>query len=139
MSTTGPQAPSDHPAERGSADGGIRQRLRRDQDRTPRPWRVERMNGDAPRQQPRPGWWRLVMVLVGLLVVNWIVSSLLLGPMPREKVSYTFFLSQVDAHNVKAITSTADTIEGVFDKKVAYPPDTKGAAQVDRFTTQRPS
>jgi cell division protease FtsH len=77
--------------------------------------------------------------LLGLLVVNWVVSSLLLGPPSRTKVSYTFFTTQVDAGNVKEITSTADTIEGTFKQKVAYPADTKGAPQVDRFTTQRPS
>jgi cell division protease FtsH len=79
------------------------------------------------------------MVLVGLLVVNWIVSSLLLGPPARETVSYTFFLSQVDAKNVKEITSTGDTIQGVFTKKVGYPPGAKNPTQVDRFSTQRPS
>lgn len=74
-----------------------------------------------------------------LLVVNWVVSSLLLGPAPREKVSYTFFLTQVDARNIVEITSTGDRIEGVFKSKVADPADGKNAANVDRFTTQRPS
>jgi cell division protease FtsH len=77
-----------------------------------------------------------------LLLVNWVVSSLLLGPPARERVSYTFFLTQVDAGNVQAITSTADTIEGAFKKKVSYTPEAasgNAAVQVDRFTTQRPS
>jgi len=77
--------------------------------------------------------------LLALLVVNWIVSSLVLGPPARTKVSYTFFTTQVAAGNVKEITSTADTIQGEFKRKVAYPPDTKDATQVDLFTTQRPS
>ncbi|MEN3305418.1 MAG: cell division protease FtsH [Micromonosporaceae bacterium] len=139
MVMAGPQDPPDGPAERGSADGGIRQRLRRGQT-PPRPWRVEGVDGNPPQQPPRrPRWSRLVMLLVGLLIVNWVVSSLLLGPTARTTVSYTFFLTQVDGRNVKEITSTGDTIQGVFSKKVAYPPGTKGAAQVDRFTTQRPS
>jgi cell division protease FtsH len=57
-------------------------------------------------------------------------------------VSYTFFLTQVDARNVQDVMSTGDTIEGDFKKNVPY--DAQGASattvvQVDRFTTQRPS
>ncbi|HKT00558.1 MAG TPA: ATP-dependent zinc metalloprotease FtsH [Rugosimonospora sp.] len=137
MGTPGPQVPPDGSAERGSTDGGIRQRLRRDQPATP-PWRVEGVDGKAPPPQ-KPRWARLVLLLVGLLLLNWVVSSVLLNPSPRETVSYTFFLSQVNTNNIKDITSTGDTIEGTFTKKVAYPQDTKDAAQVDRFTTQRPS
>jgi cell division protease FtsH len=74
-----------------------------------------------------------------MLLVNWVVTSLLLSPASRTTVSYTFFAAQVDAGNIKEITSTGDTITGVFRTKVAYPPDTKDAPQVDRFTTQRPS
>ncbi|HEY3006765.1 MAG TPA: ATP-dependent zinc metalloprotease FtsH [Micromonosporaceae bacterium] len=104
----------------------------------PPPWRVE----GGPRQTPpgrRPNWARFWWVLLALLAVNWIVASLMLGPAPRTKVDYTFFTTQVDAGNVKEITSTADTIEGEFKKKVGYPADSKDAKQVDRFTTQRPS
>jgi len=96
----------------------------------------------APRETPprqRSNWTRFWWLLLALLVLNWIVSSVLLGPAPRTKVSYTFFTTQVDAGNVKEITSTADKIEGVFRQKVAYPPDSKDTTQVDRFTTQRPS
>jgi cell division protease FtsH len=105
----------------------------------PPPWRVEGAPGPAPSGPPRMRWSRFWWLLLVLLVVNWIVSSLLLSPAPRTKVSYTFFTTQVDASNVKEITSTGDTIEGVFKKKVGYPPETKNADQVDRFTTQRPS
>jgi cell division protease FtsH len=119
----------------------MRDRLRRDPaapDKPP-PWRVEGHPGQAPPAPPRMRWSRFWWLLLVLLLVNWIVSSLLLSPAPRTKVSYTFFTTQVDASNVKEITSTGDTIEGVFKKKVGYPPDTKNADQVDRFTTQRPS
>jgi cell division protease FtsH len=81
------------------------------------------------------------LLLVALLI-NWILSSLLLAPASREKVSYTFFLTQVDTSNIRDITSTNDTIEGDFKKKVPYTPEGASAAQavqVDRFTTQRPS
>jgi cell division protease FtsH len=108
---------------------------------TPAPrWRVE----GAPDQPPepprrRPNWRRFWWLLLLMLLVNWLITSILISPQPRTTVSYTFFSAQVDAKNVKEITSTGDTITGVFRSKVAYPPDAKDATQVDRFTTQRPS
>jgi cell division protease FtsH len=138
---TSPDAPSRPPNDRPEQQrGSMRERLRRDAppDKPP-PWRVEGHPGSAPSGPPRMRWSRFWWLLLILLVVNWLVSSLLLGPAPRTKISYTFFTSQVDTSNVKEITSTGDTIEGVFKKKVGYPPDTKNAEQVDRFTTQRPS
>ncbi|MCO8271059.1 ATP-dependent zinc metalloprotease FtsH [Actinoplanes sp. TRM 88003] len=91
-------------------------------------------------KRPRSTWVRFGSMLVVLLALNWIISSFFLAPPAREPVSYTFFLTQVQANNVAEITSTADTIEGQFKKEVAYTPtgDTK-SEQVDRFTTQRPS
>src|SRR2546430_872162 len=136
---TSPDAPS-----RGSTDRPAQQRGRLGRPSppsrppSPPPWRVE----GAPRETPprqRSNWTRFWWLLLALLVLNWIVSSVLLGPAPRTKVSYTFFTTQVDAGNVKEITSTADKIEGGFRQKVAYPPDSKDTTQVDRFTTQRPS
>ncbi|MFN2535775.1 MAG: hypothetical protein ABR528_11045 [Pseudonocardiaceae bacterium] len=79
------------------------------------------------------------LVAVGLFAINWIVSTMLLGPAPRPAVSYTFFVQQVDAGNVREVTSTADRIEGVFKREVPYPPGAQDAKPVDRFSTQRPS
>jgi cell division protease FtsH len=97
----------------------------------------ERPGGPSPPR--RPNWSRFWWVLLALLAINWIVSALLLGPAPRSAVSYTYFVQQVDAGNVKEITSTADRIEGVFKREVPYPPGTPDAKKVDRFSTQRPS
>jgi hypothetical protein len=47
-------------------------------------------------------------------------------------VSYTFFTSQVDARNVKEITSTADTIEGQGRLKVGVD---RGPAPADSLDT----
>jgi cell division protease FtsH len=106
----------------------------------PPPWRVEGMHDrESPPPSRRPNWRRFWWLLALMLVVNWIITSLLLGPQPRTTVSYTFFLTQVDARNVQEITSTGDTIAGVFRAKVGYPPDAKDAKQIDRFTTQRPT
>ena len=93
-------------------------------------------SGQPDRRRNRSGFWWL---LAGLLIANWIASSLMLGPEPRTKVSYTFFMTQVDARNVAEITSTGDTIEGLFKQEVTYPLGGQRSVQVDRFTTQRPS
>src|SRR6185437_3693138 len=121
--STGPTTTADGPDERTPAPTGFWQRLRGDRSAPPRPWRVEGLD-DGQEQQPRrrSGWLRFWWLWLVLLLVNWVVSSLLLGPPARERVSYTFFLTQVDAGNVQAITSTADTIEGAFKKKVSYTP-----------------
>jgi cell division protease FtsH len=121
----------------------------KDKPHRPHPWKVEGAPpgtpgspGTAPDgpKRPRSAWVRFGGLLIVLLVINWIVSSFLLAPPQRTNVSYTFFLSQVQAANIKEITSTADTIEGEFTKKTAYTPmDETKSEQVDRFTTQRPS
>jgi cell division protease FtsH len=108
----------------------------------PKPWRVEGAprGGSPTPPKNRPAWLRFGWMLLVLLALNWIVSSFLLAPEPRTPVSYTFFLTQVQSANIADITSTGDTIEGSFTKKVAYTPyGAKDSEQVDRFTTQRPS
>jgi cell division protease FtsH len=98
------------------------------------------MPSDArtPKQEPprRGGFWWL---LAAVLVINWIVMSLALGPPSRTDVSYTFFTEQLDAGNVQTVTSTADTIQGDFTKEVDYPPGSSDATKVDLFTTERPT
>jgi cell division protease FtsH len=112
-----------------------------DQPRPPAPWRVEGMadgsSSRAPDQRPRRGgfWWFVLAVLV----LNWSLMSVLMGPPSRTDVSYTFFREQLDDGNVDAVTSTADTIQGQFADPVDYPPGSDDAASVELFTTQRPS
>jgi len=133
-----PTKPSDSTGE--PARRGMRERLTGgDEAPPPRPWKVEGMGGNGQKPPRRSAWTRFWWLLLVLLLVNWIVSSVLLAPPGRDKVSYTFFVNQVDANNVQDITSTADTIEGTFRKAVGYPPGSKDATQVTRFTTQRPS
>jgi cell division protease FtsH len=101
------------------------------------PWRVEgegRPGGGSGGRWAR-AWWPLI----ALLAVNWIISSVLLSPPARATVSYTFFLTQVQAKNVAAITSTGEMIQGTFTKAVPYTPQDGAAEQVTLFTTQRPS
>jgi cell division protease FtsH len=118
----------------------LRGRSGQERDR-PNPWRVEGMPRDsrpgAPDQPPRRGgFW---MVLIGALVVNWVLASIFMGPAERTGVSYSFFTAQLEAGNVETVTSTADTIEGDLKKAADYPPGSKDAVPVDRFTTQRPT
>src|SRR5438477_12998011 len=79
VGVTGSQVSSDAPAERGSPNGGIRQRLRGEQKPPHRPWRVEGVQGGDQPPPPRPPmrWSRVILLLVGLLLVNWVVSSVL--------------------------------------------------------------
>jgi cell division protease FtsH len=109
------------------------------------PWRVEGAERQDPGQPGRnapaggSGWTRFWWLLLLLLIVNWVISSFLLSPQPRATVSYTYFLSQVQAKNVETITSTGEMIQGTFKKSVSYTPEGGTAEQVTRFTTQRPS
>ena len=68
------------------------------------------------------------MVFVVLLAVNWLFV-LLLQPAgePRVKVPFSpYFLNQLQAGEVKSISSKGDTIQGTFATKLRYPPnDTK--------------
>jgi cell division protease FtsH len=80
-------------------------------------------------------WW----TLLGLLVLNWILSSALLGAAARTTVPYKFFVRQVTADNVTQVTSTGNTIQGTFRHQVRYPPGTKNAQQVAEFSTERPT
>jgi cell division protease FtsH len=106
------------------------------------PWRVEGAR-TPDGERPTPPQWsrifrRLWWVILIVLVVNWLFASAMLGP-KRTTVSYTFFRQQVQAGNVKEITSTGDSIQGDFRTAAAYPPGEKDAKQVTEFTTQRPA
>ena len=124
------------PSVRGS--GGSRQGDAPSERSTP--WRVEgarQQDGEGPDWSGfwRRAWWVLLLALA----LNWLGASLLLAPPERASVSYTFFREQVEAGNVTEITSTGDTIEGVFERPVPYPPDAERAVEVRRFQTQRPA
>ncbi|WP_211192660.1 ATP-dependent zinc metalloprotease FtsH [Actinoplanes sp. TBRC 11911] len=121
----------------------------KEQPQRPHPWKVEGAPPGTPGspgtqpggpKRPRSAWLRFGWVLILLLVINWIVSSFLLRPPERTHISYTFFVTQVQAANVKDITSTGDTIEGDFKASTAYTDNGQTKSeQVTRFTTQRPS
>ena len=85
-----------------------------------------------------PVFW---IVLLALLAVNWI-SVLLAQPsgQPRVKVPFSpYFLQQVQAGEVKSISSKGNTIQGTFAIKVRYPPNDAKATPTTLFSTEVPS
>ncbi len=84
------------------------------------------------------GFWIFVVVLLAL---NWIsVLAFQTSGQPRVKVPFSpYFLNQLDAGQVKSISSKADTIQGTFKTSVKYPPSDSKATATTLFSTQVPS
>jgi cell division protease FtsH len=95
------------------------------------------------QNQPRPphrlrGFW---IAFAALLAVNWLLV-LVMQPsgQPRVKVPFSpYFLDQVQAGQVKSISSKGDTIRGTFTSKVRYPPGDSKATPTTLFSTQVPA
>jgi cell division protease FtsH len=105
------------------------------------PWRVEgarRSGGDTGPERPRLFGPRFWMVLLGLLVLNWVLSALLVRPPERTEVAYTLFRAQVEAGNVASVTGIEDAIDGDFKHPVRVPVDDQ-EQEVTRFSSRRPS
>ena len=83
----------------------------------------------------------MLAFFVGLLVLNLLISFLSGGPPERTRVPYQpFFLDQVEAGNVDAITSRADSIEGELKGPAAFdPPGDDEPVEVDQFETEVPA
>jgi cell division protease FtsH len=103
------------------------------------PWRVEGARGDGGQgpQRPRLFGPRFWMLLLGLLVLNWVLSALLVRPPERTEVPYTLFRAQVEAGNVTSVTGIEDAIDGQFKNPVRVPTDDQ-EQEVTRFSTRRP-
>jgi cell division protease FtsH len=105
------------------------------------PWRVEgarRSGGDTGPERPRLFGPRFWMLLLGLLVLNWVLSALLVRPPERTEVPYTLFRVQVEAGNVASVTGIEDAIDGDFKNPVRVPEGDQ-TQEVTRFSTRRPS
>jgi cell division protease FtsH len=111
-----------------------------------RGWRVAPApdgRGLPEEHKPTPphrwrGFWIFFLVL---LAVNWL-TVLLAQPagQPRVKVPFSpYFVQQVQAGEVKSISSKADTINGTFATKVRYPPTDAKATPTTLFSTQVPT
>src|SRR3954453_12612248 len=96
---------------------------------------------DPPKQPMVPFSRRVVTFLVGLRILNLLLSFLTGGPPKREQVPYQpFFVQQLDKSNVEEITSRGDSIEGTLRKAVKYdPPGDRKATEVTKFKTLVPA
>ncbi|MGO9971369.1 MAG: ATP-dependent zinc metalloprotease FtsH [Solirubrobacteraceae bacterium] len=109
-------------------------------------WRVAPApDGRGMPAQPPPtpphrlrGFW---LFLLALLALNWI-SVLVFQPSAEPRVTVPFspyFLNQVQAGEVKSISSTGDTVDGTFASKIRYPASDKEATPTTLFSTEVPS
>ncbi|MGO8724344.1 MAG: ATP-dependent metallopeptidase FtsH/Yme1/Tma family protein, partial [Acidimicrobiales bacterium] len=141
---TSQPAPADPTPAEDTSSGNTwagRSNRRRQSGSAPPPWRVE---GLKPKDQDqtggRSGWSRFWLMMLGLLIVNWVLSSLILAATTSQTtISYTFFVTQVRSGNVASVTSTGDTIVGTFRHEVSYPARVKDAQKVQTFVTERPA
>jgi cell division protease FtsH len=98
----------------------------------------EQPGATPPHRRP----WFLWFVL-GLLAVNWL-SLLLFQPSgnsePRVTVPFNpYFLQEVQAGQVKSISTKGDSVEGKFTTKLTYPPGQKNATATKLFKTEIPT
>jgi cell division protease FtsH len=88
----------------------------------------------SPRPRFRLGWW--AAWIVGLLVLNYWFASRATQAQPRVRVPYSpFFLRQVNAGHVAAITSKGTTVQGTFTVPESY----AGAKATKLFRTEIPA
>ncbi len=115
--------------------------------------------GGPPQAQQPPGWrvtpapdgrgkpgkppsgpnirWIAVLLVIGLIALNFWISSEALSPSPRVRIPYSpTFLTQAQDNNVSSISSTGASIQGTFKHPVKYP--STGDSFV-YFSTQIPS
>jgi cell division protease FtsH len=96
-------------------------------------------SGPQGQQQPPRFRWitQLIWLLLAILVFTWFLPSLLgqNGSPNNESVTYSTFVSQVAANNVKSVTITDYTVTGVFKSPV---PSADGTTKSTHFTTTVP-
>jgi cell division protease FtsH len=108
-------------------------------------WRVAPApdgRGMPDEHKPKaPHRWRPFWIFVAIfLALNWLSLLMVNGGESRVKVPFNpTFLQQVDAGNVKSISSKGDTIQGTFARKVRYPPGDGKAKPTELFSTEVPS
>jgi cell division protease FtsH len=86
-----------------------------------------------PSWRPRPGW---IVFFVGLLIVNFVVSSRATGPGARVRVPYTpYFIQKVQADDVSSITSKGTALQGTFKSPQSY----NGSKATTKFATEIPA
>src|SRR4051794_2383883 len=107
--------------------------------------RVPTRDPDTPPEKPARGGMkmprpRFIVIVIALLAINY-VSVALLGPgrQPSIDVAYNpTFIQQVEAGNVKRISSQGATVEGEFKSAVKPSDNPKGKA-AKNFKTEVPT
>jgi cell division protease FtsH len=109
-------------------------------------WRVAPApdgRGMPDEHKPRPPHrWRGFWILVGVLLAINLLSVFVTRPAGQQRVKVPFspyFLDQVDAGQVKSISSKGDTIAGTFATKQVYPPGDAKAKPTTLFSTEVPT
>jgi cell division protease FtsH len=92
-----------------------------------------------PPMIPRSRWF--IAFLLGLLVVNLVISFVTSGPASRQRIPYQpFFVDQIKAGNVSEISSQQDSIEGELKREATYdPPGDAKPVTVTSFETEVPA
>src|SRR5262245_12597203 len=86
-----------------------------------------------PSWRPGPGW---IVIVFAVLALNVFLSMREARPATRVRVPYTpFFLDQVRAGHVAAITSKGTAVQGTFTEKLAY----QGSKPTTNFRTEIPT
>jgi cell division protease FtsH len=102
---------------------------------------MENLNQPAgpPGQQPKPQgirWTTLLWLFLAVLVLIWLLPSFFgLGGSSNETVTYSVFLAQVSANNVRSVTITDYTVTGVFKAPVL---SADGTTKSTQFATTVP-
>ena len=91
--------------------------------------------GDDSPRPPAPIPWFLILmgILAVVLIMKWIQDPANIG----SRVTYSFFLSQVDAKNVTEVKFYGDAITGKW-KSIPENPKPNSRALEDKFNTRMP-
>jgi cell division protease FtsH len=99
--------------------------------------------GGSPEAKPPmfPRSRLFIAFVLGLLVLNLVISFVTSGPEERARVPYEpFFVDQVEAGNVEEISSQEDSIEGELKSEATYnPPGDAEPVTVTSFETEVPT